>query len=96
VLSAVCDSDPRLDAALENTSFTLMCFKHKVVADMICRKIVDRVLVAAVGDHFCPFASEKLEEIQHPDLIVYNGITDGSPFWEDLQRNERRRPIAQL
>jgi hypothetical protein len=64
VLSAVRDSDPRLDAALENTSFTLMCFKHKVVADMICRKKVHRVLVAAVGDHFCPFASEKLEEIQ--------------------------------
>ena len=60
---------------------------------MICRKKVHRVLIAAVGDHFCPFASEKLEEIQlHPIWLntaasrmghhfgrFFSGTSDGGP-----------------
>jgi hypothetical protein len=64
MLRAVRYSDPRLDAALENTSFTLMRFKHQVVANLISRKKVDEVLVAAVGNDVGPFARKKLQKNQ--------------------------------
>jgi hypothetical protein len=68
MLRAVRDSDPRLDAALEHTSFTLMRFKHHVVANLIGRKKVDGMLVAVVGNDVGPFARKKLQKGQNRSI----------------------------
>ena len=62
MLRAVCCSDSRLDAALENTSFALVSFEYHVVADLIGGEIVDAVRAAVVCDHVCPVTREELRE----------------------------------
>jgi hypothetical protein len=68
MLRAVRYSDPCLDAALENTSFALMRFKHQVVANLISRKKVHAVLVAAVGNDVGPFTTKKLQKGQNRSI----------------------------
>jgi hypothetical protein len=62
VLGAVRCSDTRLDAALENTSFALVRFEYKVVANLIGREKLDAVRAAVVCDDVRPFAREELKE----------------------------------